>query len=95
MPNLKGGSPVCFAGLWERWKSPEGETIESCTNLTTNSNRLVAPLNNRMLVIVLPRGYPPGLSWKMPEPEQLKPFHQHYLADLMDVPGFLYCQLAP
>jgi putative SOS response-associated peptidase YedK len=48
---LKNGSPMCFAGLWEHWKSPEGENIESCTILTTSSNRLIAPLHDRMPVL--------------------------------------------
>lgn len=38
---LKDGSPMVFAGLWDSWKSPEGEVIESCTILTTASNCLV------------------------------------------------------
>jgi putative SOS response-associated peptidase YedK len=49
--HLKDGSPMCFAGLWDHWKTPEGETIESCTILTTSSNRLIAPLHDRMPVL--------------------------------------------
>ncbi len=37
---LKEGEPFAFAGLWERWQSPEGEVIESCTILTTDSKRI-------------------------------------------------------
>jgi putative SOS response-associated peptidase YedK len=39
---LKGG-PMTFAGLWESWRSAEGETIESCTIIVTDANTLCAP----------------------------------------------------
>ena len=35
---LKGGEPFAFASLWEFWKSPEGESVESCTIITTDAN---------------------------------------------------------
>lgn len=47
----RDGLPFGFAGLWEHWERA-GETIESCTILTTNANDLVAPLHDRMPVIV-------------------------------------------
>jgi len=43
-----------FGGLWERWTPPDGDPIESCTILTTRANELIAPLHDRMPVI-LPR----------------------------------------
>jgi putative SOS response-associated peptidase YedK len=43
-----------LAGLWERWRSPEGEEVETCTVLTTEPNDLVATLHDRMPVIVSP-----------------------------------------
>ena len=41
-----------FAGLWDTWRSPEGEEIRSCTVITTEPNELVAPVHNRMPVIL-------------------------------------------
>ncbi len=32
---LKSREPFAFAGLWETWKSPGGETVKSCTIETT------------------------------------------------------------
>ena len=32
-----------FAGLWDRWRSPEGEEIDSFTILTTEPNELTSP----------------------------------------------------
>ncbi|MCI0440057.1 MAG: SOS response-associated peptidase [Chloroflexi bacterium] len=51
---MKTGEPFAFAGLWERWKAPEGGPILSCTIITTNANELMSPIHERMPVI-LPR----------------------------------------
>src|SRR2546429_3800940 len=48
------GEVFAFAGLWDEWRSPDGEIIESCTILTTGPNVLVADLHDRMPVIVTP-----------------------------------------
>ena len=40
------------AGLWDTWKSPEGEVVESCTILTTTPNEFIAPIHNRMPVVL-------------------------------------------
>jgi putative SOS response-associated peptidase YedK len=50
----RGGGLFAFAGLWERWNGPEGETIESCSILTTEANGLMRPLHDRMPVILDP-----------------------------------------
>ncbi len=41
-----------FAGLWDRWKSPNGESVESYTIITTEPNKFVSPIHNRMPVIL-------------------------------------------
>lgn len=43
-----------FAGLWAAWHGPDGGTLRTCTILTTAANATVAPLHDRMPVI-LPR----------------------------------------
>jgi putative SOS response-associated peptidase YedK len=43
---------MSLAGLWERWKSPEGTEIETCTILTTAANSLVRRFHDRMPVIL-------------------------------------------
>ncbi len=53
---LDDGAPFGFAGLWTSWRDPEsGESLRSCTIITTTANELVAPVHDRMPVI-LPRG---------------------------------------
>ena len=48
----KDGTPLAFAGLWESWQSPEGETVRSYTIMTTAANATMAALHSRMPVIL-------------------------------------------
>lgn len=81
---LKDGSPMVFAGLWETWKSPEGE-VESFTILTTAANRLIEPLHDRMPVILHPNEYRTWLDRNTTNPAGLMRLFQPYPADLMDM----------
>jgi putative SOS response-associated peptidase YedK len=47
----------CFAGLWEHWKPPEREPVETCTIVTTAANELAAKYHDRMPVIIDPADY--------------------------------------
>ena len=57
--------PFAFAGLWERWKAPDGEVLHSCTIITTQANELLAPVHHRMPVIVAAEDYE---RWLEPSP---------------------------
>jgi putative SOS response-associated peptidase YedK len=46
------GEPVAFAGIWETWKSPDGERLGTFATITTEANILLAPIQDRMPVIV-------------------------------------------
>jgi putative SOS response-associated peptidase YedK len=48
----RDGGLFALAGLWERWNDPRGETVETCTILTTTANEVMRPLHERMPVIV-------------------------------------------
>ncbi|WP_288903252.1 SOS response-associated peptidase [uncultured Sneathiella sp.] len=50
-----------FAGLWESWKSADGEVIESCTILTTTASKSIAFIHPRMPVILEPSRFDPWL----------------------------------
>lgn len=49
---LKGHEPFFFAGLWDQWRSESGELLETCTLITGSPNELVAPIHDRMPVIL-------------------------------------------
>jgi putative SOS response-associated peptidase YedK len=44
--------PFAFAGLWSVWHRGEPDEVRSCTIVTTAANDLVAPLHDRMPVIL-------------------------------------------
>ena len=49
---MRSQEPFAFAGLWEAWRDPRGETVRSCTIITTTANELLSPIHDRMPVIV-------------------------------------------
>ncbi len=54
---MKDAAPFALAGLFERWLSPAGEVLDTCTIITTQANALLSPLHDRMPVIVAPAAY--------------------------------------
>ena len=50
--------PLAFAGLWEKWNE-----IESCTIITTEANALMAPIHDRMPVVLGSNDY---VTWLDP-----------------------------
>ena len=53
-----------FAGLYESWSEPEGGVIDTATLLTCEPNATIAPLHNRMPVILAPDRYGAWLDTK-------------------------------
>lgn len=56
-------SPFAFAGLWERWRPEDGRSpIHSFTILTTSANARLAPLHDRMPVVLGEEALEPWLD---------------------------------
>ncbi|MBD2196695.1 MULTISPECIES: SOS response-associated peptidase [Calothrix] len=80
---LQNGQPFAFAGLWEKWQSPEGEEINSCTILTTAANEVLQPIHDRMPVILAQEDYNLWLDPQQQKPEVLQPLLRSYPAAAM------------
>jgi len=56
--HLKDDSEFAFAGLWERWRPEEdAEPVDTCNHITTTPNELMAPIHDRMPVILRKQDY--------------------------------------
>src|SRR5262249_18479487 len=53
----RAGGPIAFAGLWEVWTGPNGEEVETAAIVTTQANRMLRPLHDRMPVVLAPEAY--------------------------------------
>jgi putative SOS response-associated peptidase YedK len=49
---LSNRGPMTFAGLWDSWRDGDGGTLNSFTIITTTANDLLAPLHDRMPVLL-------------------------------------------
>jgi putative SOS response-associated peptidase YedK len=63
-----GGQLFSFAGLWSVWRDDEGHKLRSCTILTSAANAAIAPLHDRMPVILRPDAEAAWLDASTPVP---------------------------
>ena len=75
---LEGGAPFAFAGMWDRWHDPAGETLHSCVLLTRSSVGEVARVHDRMPIVLPRRLYD---TWLEPGPVPLSEWRRR-LRDL-------------
>ena len=54
---LRNGALFAFAGLWETWAPEMGEPVETFTIITTQANKLVSEVHDRMPVIIAPADF--------------------------------------
>ena len=86
----RAGGVVTFAGLWERWRVPEGavlrgslserragEIVETFTILTTEANTTMQALHHRMPVIL---AHEAGEQWLAGDDVPLGPAPENLLA---------------
>ncbi|MBI2316563.1 MAG: SOS response-associated peptidase [Betaproteobacteria bacterium] len=65
----ESGGVFAMAGLWEQWRTLEGETTETFAVLTTDAAGAARRVHDRMPVILSPEDYEPWLNG--PEPATL------------------------
>ena len=58
----KDSGPIAFAGIWETWQGADGSEIDTAAIVTTDANALLAPVHDRMPVIVHPHDFERWLS---------------------------------
>ena len=46
------GDPVVFAGIWEDWRSLDGEELHTFCTITTDANRPLVAIQGRMPVVI-------------------------------------------
>lgn len=56
------GDPVVFAGIWEGWCSPDGTELHTFSTITTDANRQLAAIQDRMPVILERADWPTWLG---------------------------------
>ena len=80
----KDGDLFGFAGLYDTWKQPSGESVSTCTIITTTPNQLVAPIHDRMPVILQPEDEELWINPDVTEPEALEHLLRPYPAELLE-----------
>lgn len=62
----RDGDMLAFAGLWASWRGPDrtGERLVTCSIVTTTANDAIAPIHDRMPVLLPPAAW---ASWLDPD----------------------------
>lgn len=80
---LKNSEPFSFAGLWESWAPKDGDRIETFTILTCAPNEFMAPIHNRMPVILAQDAWAAWLGETGGGPEELQTLCKPFASDRM------------
>ena len=68
----KDGSLLTFAGLYDAWQAPTGETRQTYTIITTAANELMAPIHDRMPAILTREGEERWLAGEAPAADEMR-----------------------
>jgi putative SOS response-associated peptidase YedK len=62
---------VVFGGIWEKWKSPDGELLQTFATITTDANQQLSRIQDRMPVIIERKDWPLWLGEAEGDPASL------------------------
>lgn len=85
--SLKDGTPMSFAGLWERARMADGSMQDTCTIITTDANEVLEPIHHRMPVLIDRSDWKTWLSEEPLEREQLAEIIKPFAPDNMQTWG--------
>jgi len=80
----KGGGIVAFAGLMEMWSEPGGSEIDTGAILTTAANETLAPIHDRMPVVIGPEDFSRWLDCRTQEPRDVADLMKPAQADFFE-----------
>lgn len=80
----KDNSLLTFAGLYDAWQAPSGETRQTYTIITTAANELMAPIHDRMPAILTDEGVQRWLSGDVLSPAVRNEILVPYASDRME-----------
>jgi putative SOS response-associated peptidase YedK len=80
---ITGDKIFAFGGIWERWKSPDGREMESCSILTTESNELLKDIHDRMPLILKPEDYALWLDPQVKSADALTKLFEPFPSEFM------------
>lgn len=94
----RDGRPMAFAGLWEFWRDDddlEAPALRSCAIVTTGANELMAPIHDRMPVVLaadnwaawLDPGTDPGAVERLMVPAPSEWFEAYAVSTLVNKVG--------
>jgi putative SOS response-associated peptidase YedK len=80
----KRGGIVAFAGLMETWSSADGSELDTAAILTTGANAAIAPVHDRMPVVIAPEDFERWLDCKTQEPRDVADLMRPAQEDLFE-----------
>lgn len=73
-----------LAGLYDVWRDPRGHELTTCTIITCQQNAVLAPIHNRMPVILLPEDEDAWLDPDITEVEAIRSYLRPYPDELLE-----------
>ena len=78
--SMKSGEPMALGGLWDSWTAPDRTVLRTVCIVTTAANDLMAPIHERMPVIISPTYYQ---DWLAAPVDRIKGLLEPYSASEM------------